>query len=1108
MTPERSHALILRIVAAYALGATVWIFASDSLLAQIADPGAIVAIAKFKGVVFVAVTAGLLYLALRRFASETAPAEAPKAGSSLTLVLAISAAMATTGLIGTVVYRAEADALRRLALEKMELVTAARAQAISRWVSERRRNLEDFAESPLHRDALARVMATGSPLDRASLEAVIDGLRARYGFASVGLFALDRTRLAGDGQDDIEEHRAAFARALAGVPAVLDAHRHQDGTLRLAFMIPFRSTDRTFASPLGVVVGDLRPSDELFPMVVARVTAAATERTLLVRMQDDEIEILSGNGGTDQVRMSVQDVGAADPAVRRAMSGERRISSQDRDGRPILAAGLEVPQTGWSLFVSIDEGEALANLKHLAVAAGVAVAIAFAASIALAVLLWQRQRLGAAMAHLSQARLMQAAEDRYRATFEQVQVGIVSITADGRWSEFNSAFLHMTGYDAEAIRSVAIADLIHPDDLESAADSVRGLLTGTKETCLAERRIRRSDGTVATVMVSACRAEHAATGEPYVIAAFHDVSERRLVEEELRRAAAVFSNTQEAVVITDPRGRIVDVNPAFTTITGWAADEVTGRRMSILSSGLHDVGFYKALWRSVEETGHWQGEIWNRRRNGELFPEWLTISTVRDAAGQVTHRLGTFIDIGQLKTSEARLAYLANHDPLTDLPNRFMLMGMLARSIEQAAVRGAIGAVIFLDLDRFKTVNDSLGHAAGDELIVLVADRLRRDLLPGAILARLGGDEFVCLVPDAPGREAVAELAERWNRLGAEEYVLSGGRSLYISVSLGISVFPHDGTSATEVLQHADAALYEAKAAGGSTYRFYTRGLTQAAAQKLEIEVGLRRALERGEFELLYQPVVASADGRTRSVEALLRWNDPERGVIEPARFIPFAEETGLILAITDWVLPTACRQMQAWREAGLGLDVMAVNLSAREFRQADIVERVARILHETGLPAQCLELEITEGALLEHGDSDRRLAALRELGVRLAVDDFGTGYSSLSYLSRLPLDKLKIDKSFVRNLPSDPTSVEIARTIIALARNLELVVVAEGVETEGQFAALAAMGCDFAQGYLFSRPVAARDLPAVAGRPGLMGGSALRAPDEGPRAERLRNSA
>ncbi|WP_407049991.1 EAL domain-containing protein [Methyloraptor flagellatus] len=810
-------------------------------------------------------------------------------------------------------------------------------------------------------------------------------------------------------------------------------------------------------------------------------------------------------------------------------------------------------------------------------------------------------------------------DDRYRATFEQVHIGLVHVTADLRWADFNDAFLAITGYGPAALADVSVADLLHPDDREPILASLARLLAGDVGACVStanvdglERRVLRADGTIAYVAISATAAVDPASGGRYVIAAVTDVTERhlavqalkaseerfelamrgandglwdenlltgeiyysprwktmlgyapdelpndlstyrRLVHPEdrvraleqvravveqgsdsficefrlqaksgewrhilsrgfvargadgralrmvgthvditernedqvgLRQAAAVFSNTQESVVITDPDGMIVNANPAFTAITGWQRHEAIGRRMNLLNSGLQDAAFYRGMWEAILETGHWQGEIWNRRRNGEVFPAWLTISTVRDAAGAVTNRVGTFIDIGQLKSSEARLAHLASHDALTDLPNRLMFSEQLARVAEQASITGRQGAVLFFDVDRFKTVNDSLGHAAGDELIVLVAERLRSLLPPDALLARLGGDEFVCLLPEADDRDGIAALAARWGRLLGEEFVLTGGRSLYVSISMGISLFPTDGVSATELLQNADAALYEAKGAGGDTFRFYRSGLTLAAAERLALEVGLRHALERKEFELHYQPIVSVVDGRIHGLEALIRWKHPTQGWIPPARFIPVAEETGLVLPIGEWVLPTACRQLQLWRSQGLGIEMVAVNLSSREFQRGNIVERVAAVLAETGLPASCLELEITEGALLEHGpEAERRFEGLRALGVRLAIDDFGTGYSSLAYLSRLPLDKLKIDRSFIRNLPDDRRSTEIARTIIALARNLGLEVLAEGVETQAQFDELVTLGCDLVQGYLFSRPLPASDLPLLLG--------------------------
>ncbi len=560
-----------------------------------------------------------------------------------------------------------------------------------------------------------------------------------------------------------------------------------------------------------------------------------------------------------------------------------------------------------------------------------------------------------------------------------------------------------------------------------------------------------------------------------------DITACRRAEERLRLAGAVLDSTRDGVLITDLQGNILMVNRACSMITGYSEAELRGQNPRLLQSGRHDCAFYQSMWASIQQIGYWQGELWNRRRNGELYPQRLSISTVCDERGTPTHYVGTFTDISQLKRTEEQLTQLVHYDPLTGLPNRLLGQSRLTHAVERAHRDRQRVGVLFIDLDRFKNVNDSLGHPVGDELLRAIAQRMRQRLRDEDTLARLGGDEFLVVLENLHRPEDAASTAQILFTLLAESFTLPAGQEVYINASIGISLYPEDGGSATELLQHADAAVHQAKEQGRNTYRFYTAALTRVAHERLDLEGRLRRALERNEFQLYYQPLLSVEEGRVFGVEALLRWQPAgEEGLMPPARFIPLAEETGLIVPIGEWVLRTACAQAQAWRQAGWPL-LLAVNLSVRQFQRQDISEQVCAVLADSGLPPDCLELEITESTLLERGSqAETTLAALKNLGVKLAIDDFGTGYSSLAYLKRFPIDKLKIDQSFVHDIPHDSGDMEIAAAIIALARNLRLEVLAEGVETPEQLTFLRAHGCDSYQGYLFSPPVPAERLGAL----------------------------
>ncbi len=643
-----------------------------------------------------------------------------------------------------------------------------------------------------------------------------------------------------------------------------------------------------------------------------------------------------------------------------------------------------------------------------------------------------------------------------------------------------NAFFTLTGFTESQLREHKNwLFVVHPEDREAVGESLRRLRPGDADT--SEFRVVTQDGRIrwfANRME--CEVEPGTGGGLRCFGAVRDVTERRRAEERLRLLATAFESTQDGVVITDLKPRILAVNRAYSEITGYSELEVLGSNPRLLQSGRHDRAFYQVLWASIRETGHWQGELWNRRKNGEIYPQWLTISVVRNARGEATHYVGVLTDISQIKYAEERLEHLAHHDPLTDLPNRLLAQSRLAHALEQAQRHGCRVGVLFIDLDRFKTINDSLGHSVGDELLQAIARRLRERLHEENTLARLGGDEFLVLLENLRRPEEVAAVAETIIDLLAHPFTLPSGPEVYVNASMGLSLYPDDGYTAIELIQHADAAVYQAKMEGRNTYRFYTEALTRAAHERLALENKLRRALERDEFVLHYQPLVSVREGRVIGAEALVRWQPPGEELVPPARFIPLAEETGLIVPLGNWVLRAACAQARTWLDAGLPL-LLAVNLSARQFQQQDIPEHVRTVLADTGLPAEQLELEITESTLMEQGrQAVDTLMALKELGVRLAIDDFGTGYSSLAYLKRFPVDKLKIDQSFVRDIPHNTGDMEIAATIIAMAHSLRLEVLAEGVETLEQLDFLREQGCDAYQGFLSSRPLSAEDMTAL----------------------------
>ena len=554
--------------------------------------------------------------------------------------------------------------------------------------------------------------------------------------------------------------------------------------------------------------------------------------------------------------------------------------------------------------------------------------------------------------------------------------------------------------------------------------------------------------------------------------------ERKRTEALLQLAAKVFEQGSEAIVITDSERRIVRVNQAFSQITGYSEAEALGRNPKLLSSGRHEPDFFRVMWESIHLHGQWQGEIWNRRKDGVLYPALLYISLLRDSSGAVTNYVAIATDLSQHKKDEEHIRLLADCDTLTGLPNRRLLHSRMDVALQHAQRHGEPLALMCLDLDRFKNVNDSLGHHIGDKLLVQVAQRLKQVLREQDTVCRFGGDEFVllCSNTDAAG---AAQVATQLLAATATRYLIEQ-QELNITFSIGIAVSAPQGDSFGALSMKAETAMYHAKQAGRNVYRFFTPEMQLESSRALQLENGLRRALELNQLHLVYQPQVSLPDERVVGMEALLRWQHPTLGLVSPAEFIPVAEESGLILPIGEWVLRTATRQLRSWMDAGLPVELIAVNLSAVQFRQANLLDLVSQVLAEAKLPPHCLELELTEGVAM-----DDPLAAieimnqLHQRGVRMSIDDFGTGYSSLSYLKRFHVYKLKIDQSFVRDLTEDPDDKAIVVAIIALARSLGFQTIAEGVETPGQLAFLREQGCDEVQGYFYSKPLPAEQFEA-----------------------------
>ena len=665
-------------------------------------------------------------------------------------------------------------------------------------------------------------------------------------------------------------------------------------------------------------------------------------------------------------------------------------------------------------------------------------------------------------------------EQYFRATFEQAAVGIAHIGLDGRRLRVNHKLCLITGYTEDELLTCNHLNVIYHGDIPDEWKGIQQLLAENISNITKEIRYVRKDGSLVWVNLTWSLA-HTPMDEPdYFIEMIEDITERKKTVEQLRLFARVFDTINEGVMVTDSNNNIVLVNPAFSTITGYSAAEAIGKNPRMLHSGLTSKAFYKKMWQCIHQAGRWQGEITDRRKNGESYIEWLSISTMKDERGELSHHIAVISDISERKAAEEHMAYMAQHDFLTDLPNRMLLHDRLTQAIAHAEREQRKVAVMFLDLDRFKIINDTLGHLIGDKLLKIVADRIGNVARASDTVSRLGGDEFAIMLTHITDANDIATIAVKLLAAIAGPCVIDGNE-IEVTTSIGISVFPEDGNDSESLIAHADAAMYQAKGSGRNNYQFFTHEMNQRTLERMAIKNKLSHALERNELFLCYQPQVDLQSNRIIGAEALVRWHHPLHGNVMPVQFISVAEENGLIPPIGEWVLREACRQNQEWRKLGLMEITMAVNLSVVQFRQKNLGEVIKNILHESALAPSGLEIEITESILMQDAEAAILLLEdIKTMGLKLSVDDFGTGYSSLSYLKRLPIDKFKIDQSFVRDLATDTDDAVIVSAIISMAHSLGLKVIAEGVETAEQLAFLKQQGCDEIQGYYFSQPVSA----------------------------------
>lgn len=669
---------------------------------------------------------------------------------------------------------------------------------------------------------------------------------------------------------------------------------------------------------------------------------------------------------------------------------------------------------------------------------------------------------------------MLARAEELAAYFDNVLDLFCVADMDGNFQQLNSRWQQVLGYEVAALKNKPLLDFVHQDDIPVTLNAMQDL-AADKPVANLINRYRHHDGSWRWIQWNACPKGR------LIYAAARDITEQKIAENELRLAALVYQNSSEAMMITDADNCIISINPAFTFCTGYTPADVLGENPRILSSGRQAPEFYADMWKALNTVGRWQGEIYNRRKNADIYVEWAVINTVFNQDGSVHRRVALFSDITEKKKSEELIWFQANYDALTQLPNRRLFADRLKQELIKAQRDKQSLGLLFIDLDRFKEVNDSLGHSMGDELLVEVGNRLSGCVRKSDTVARLGGDEFTVIVTELNEGCAVEKIAQHILSALEQPFIL-GDSIAYISASIGITLSPSDTENFEDLIRYADQAMYAAKNKGRNCFCYFTPAMQMFMEKHLQIARDLREALNLQQFEVYYQPIIDLASGELVKAEALIRWLHPLRGLIMPGDFIPIAEETGLINEMGHWVFKQAAQQVLEWRQSYRADFQISINKSPVQFHAQDgLHNHWTEHLIRLGLPGSSLVVEITEGLLLDAGDQvAQQLAHFRAYGMQIAIDDFGTGYSALAYLDKFHIDYLKIDQSFTRNLENNASDLALCEAIIVMAHKLGIKVIAEGVETPGQRDLLRQAGCNYGQGYLFSKPVPAKEFAAL----------------------------
>jgi len=1002
-------------------------------------------------------------------------------------IFALGSSLLLLMLVGGV-YQYSSEKRLALAHKQLKAVSNYKQQTISTWLFERRTDIKLLIQN---KDFIERLKKSESDSGiRSKLLKRLDQIQSFYHYGKITALSSEGKILVETSKDVPLSMHGFDIDAIKNNEESINLSKmfFDKGNFHMDFIAPLFETEGQTTSFSGVVVFHTDPAHFIQPFVKRWPTPSETSESILILPTNQGIYYLNKRRFDDSdvglmVNEKLHDVGKDILLLLKNNQKKGFIESTDYRDKNVFAYFEQVPGTEWFLVSKIDQSEIYNQLYILLLMLlGVGILIISVLLKVVATVLKQDQLENETRILKESHKALRKSEERFQTLFEKAPLAYQSLDKGGLILAINEAWLNLFGYeqlDKDHLIGLSFSTLLTVESKKSFSLALSELLENGKSQHH-HIAIITKQGKERLISITG-RIIKAEDGKLKAHCALEDVTEAIEANKSLKLAAKVFENTGEGVMVTDKNCRIISVNQAFTDILGYSETEIRGHKPKILRSGKHDEAFYDEMWRDIRQSGGWKGEIWNRHKSGALIPEWLTITKLLNESNEVEKYIGVFADISKLKSSEAELTYISNHDALTDLPNRRSLMTSVNYAVMQSNMAQTCFAVMVLDLDRFKEVNDSFGHAIGDEVLLHVSHVLKNNLRDIDVVSRFGGDEFAILVSHVEHDDDPGVLAKQLIEKVSEAFKISSGAQMSMGCSIGISLFPEHSKSADELVQQADTALYLSKKNGRGSFEYFTSEMTVKAQNRIQTEIELKKAIEDEQLEVYFQPQVDLRTETITGAEALVRWNHPTRGLVGPADFIPIAEDSILIADIGDWVLNETCYQAKKWVEKLDQNLTFAVNVSAKQIVYRDLLKSVMSALEKSQLPAEMLELELTESSLMNLGtEMQHTLEQLRGLGVRIAIDDFGTGYSSLAYLRSLPLDLLKIDKQFVDDIPNNTQGMQIVNTIIAMAHNLRLDVLAEGVETEEQRAFLAVKGCDYYQGYLKSTPLPAKEFEVL----------------------------